>query len=394
MVDQVRVILEIMNKISVLALLIFVSVVNIGCMKSEKNGILIYDKKDFEKVVDGKQVRLYTLKNSSGLVCQITNFGGKVVNLWVPDKKGVYADVVLGHDNIDEYLNSTEKYLGATIGRYGNRIGAGKFTLDSVDYTLATNNGANHLHGGNKGYDAVVWDANQIDDQKIELSYLSKDMEEGYPGNLTIKVSYQLTEDNELKVEYWGVTDKTTIVNLTHHSYFNLHGEGVGDITDHQLLINADKYTPVDEGLIPKGVLDEVAGTPMDFTKLTLIGERIENDFEQLKIGLGYDHNWVLKPNSNGLNYAAKVVEPLSGRVMKVFTNEPGVQFYSGNFLNGTLIGKGGKTYNHWAALCLETQHFPDSPNKLEFPSTVLNPDEEYYSICIYKFSANSVLNE
>lgn len=377
-----------MNRISIFGITVLVALFNISCMKSEKSSISLYDKTDFEKIVDGKQVSLYTLKNGSGMISQITNYGGKVVNLWVADKKGQYADVVLGHDNIDQYLESTEKYLGAIIGRYGNRIGKGEFSLDSVNYTLATNNGENHLHGGDKGYDAVVWEANQIDDQTLELTYLSKDMEEGYPGNLTIKVSYQLTDDNELKVEYWATTDKRTIVNLTHHSYFNLHGEGIGKIGDHLLMINADHYTPVDNGLIPTGVLDEVAGTPMDFNKLTAIGERIDNDFEQLKIGLGYDHNWVLKQNNSGLNYAAKVVDPVSGRVMEVLTNEPGVQFYSGNFMDGSLIGKGGKPYHHRSSICLETQHYPDSPNKPDFPSPVLNPGEEYYSICVYKFSA------
>jgi aldose 1-epimerase len=377
-----------MQKVSGLTILILVTIISASCIKSEKGKIVLYNKNDFEKIVDGKQVSIYTLKNKSGMVSQITNYGGKVVNLWVADNKGQYADVVLGHDNIDQFLASTEKYLGAIIGRYANRIAAGKFTLDSVNYNLTTNNGENHLHGGDKGYDAVVWEANQIDDQTLELTYLSKDMEEGYPGNLTIKVSYKLTNDNELKVEYWATTDQATIVNLTHHSYFNLHGEGIGDITDHQLLINADKYTPVDAGLIPTGALDEVAGTPMDFSKLTMIGERIEDDFEQLKIGPGYGHNYVLNQNHSGLNYAAKVVEPVSGRVMEVLTNEPGIQFYIGDFIPGSLIGKGGKPYDHRSSICLETQHFPDSPNKPNFPSTVLNPGEEYYSVCVYKFSA------
>lgn len=347
----------------------------------------VLQSKDFQKTIDGKKIDLFTLKNELGTVCQITNYGGKVVSLWLPDKEGNYADVVLGYSNIDGFLTAKEKYFGALIGRYGNRIANGKFTLNEVEYTLAQNNGDNHLHGGNQGYDAVIWEANQLDNQTLELRYLSKDMEEGYPGNLEIKVQYQLTNDNELKIEYWATTDKTTVVNLTHHSFFNLKGAGEGTINDHLLQINANTYTPVDEGLIPTGDIESVANTPFDFTKLIAIGERVEAENEQLKRGKGYDHNFVLIPIDTTVFQAATVVEPSSGRKMEVFTNEPGLQFYGGNFLDGTIKGKKDKVYAHRGAFCLETQHFPDSPNQPNFPNTTLRPDEEYYSVCIYKFS-------
>ncbi|RMZ51621.1 galactose mutarotase [Flavobacteriaceae bacterium PRS1] len=358
-----------------------------ACQKATKSDILIIPTKNFDKVINGKKVSLFTLKNDRGTITQITNYGGKVVSLWVADKNGTMDDIVMGYDNIDGYLTAKEKYFGALIGRYGNRIGNGKFLLESKEYTLATNNGANHLHGGDKGYDAVVWDAKLLNEQTLELKYLSKHLEEGYPGNLTIKVLYQLTNDNELKIEYWATTDQTTVVNMTHHSFFNLKGTGKGDINNHLLQINAAQYTPVDKGLIPTGVIAPVANTSFDFQQLTAIGKRINDDVEQLKFGLGYDHNWVLNKNKEGLNYAAKIIEPTSGRSLEIYTNEPGLQFYGGNFLDGTIIGKRGITYKHREAFCLETQHFPDSPNKEDFPSTILKPEEEYYSICIYKMS-------
>ncbi len=374
------------QKMSLKLFIIFIMAgLNTDCI-SQENIKIVY-KEAFEKIVDGKQVSLFTLKNRIGTVTQITNYGGKVVSLWVQDKNGNYEDIVLGYPDIDGFLTAKEKYFGALIGRYGNRIGNGRFTLNGKEYTLATNNGANHLHGGIKGYDAVVWDAKQIDDQTLELTYFSKHMEEGYPGNLNIKVLYQLTDTNELKIVYWATTDKTTVVNLTHHSFFNLKGAGNGTINDHLLLINAPYYTPVDKGLIPTGDIATVEDTPMDFREITTIGKRVNKDFEQLQFGLGYDHNWVLNQNLEGYNYAAKVIEPISGRTMEVFTNEPGLQFYGGNFLDGSIIGKEDKPYNHRTAFCLETQHFPDSPNKEHFPSTVLKPGEEYHSICIYKFS-------
>nr|WP_315131125.1 aldose epimerase family protein [uncultured Flavobacterium sp.] len=345
------------------------------------------EKSSFEKVIDGKQVRLYTLKNFSGMSAEITNYGGKVVSLWVPDRLGVYQDIVLGHSNIDDYVSSKEKYFGALIGRYGNRIANGKFSLDGKEYNLAKNNNENHLHGGNKGYNSVVWDAKQTDDQTLELSYKSKDMEEGYPGNISIKVVYKLTDNNELKTEYWATTDAPTVINLTHHSFFNLRGAGNGTINDHLLQINAAYYTPVDKGLIPTGAIATVEDTPFDFQKPTPIGKRLEANNKQLYYGLGYDHNFVLNQNMNGLNFAAKILDPNSGRQMEVYTNEPGLQFYGGNFLDGSVVGKDKKTYNYRTAFCLETQHFPDSPNKEHFPSTRLNLGMEYYSICIYKFS-------
>ena len=344
------------------------------------------DPSAFDQSLDGQQVKLYTLTNESGMLAEITNYGGRVVSLWVPDKEGSYADIVLGYETLDEYLNGPENYFGCLVGRYGNRIGQGTFEIDGQSYSLATNNNENHLHGGDKGYNQVVWNANQPDLQTLELSYLSPDGEEGYPGNLSIRVVYRLTNENELKVEYWATTDKTTHVNLTHHSYFNLHGAGVGDINDHMMQILADRYTPVDEGLIPTGELASVDGTPMDFRAPTPIGTRADDDFQQLQFGSGYDHNYVLNSQEEGLRMVAVVEEPVSGRRMEVWTNEPGVQFYGGNFLDGSVRGKGGKPYNHRSGFCLETQHFPDSPNKDNFPSTLLNPGEEYYSICSYKF--------
>lgn len=320
------------------------------------------------------------------MVTQITNLGGKVVNIWTPDKNGDFGDIVLGFNTINDYLKTTEIYFGSLIGRYGNRIAGGLFTIGDSTYTLARNNGPNALHGGIKGYNNVVWDAEQPDGQTLVLTYHSPDGEEGYPGNLDVKVQYKLTNENELKIEYRATTDKATPVNLTHHSFFNLKGAGQGDVNGHVVQINADKYTPVDAGLIPTGEIAPVEGTPMDFRTPTAIGARINDDFEQLKLGNGYDHNWVLNQSTDSLTFAAKVVEPESGRTMEVYTNEPGIQFYTGNFLNGTVTGKEGVPYLFRGALCLETQHYPDSPNKPEFPSTILEPGDEYYSICVYKF--------
>ena len=360
-------------------------VVLFSCTDSPKLPVLV-DEAKFKTEYDGKPVDLYTLKNSSGMVVQITNYGAKVVSIFTPDKNGDFGDVVTGFESADDYFNTSESYFGATIGRYGNRIGNAQFTINDSIYNLAKNNGENALHGGVKGFFAVVWDANQIDDKTLELSYLSPDMEEGYPGNLDVKVVFTLTDDNTLKIEYYATTDKATPVNLTNHSFFNLEGDGSGDIKDQIMQINADYYTPVDGGLIPTGELATVEGTPMDFRTPTAIGSRIDADFEQLKIGNGYDHNWVINPSESGLNFAAKVVAPVSGRTLEVYTNEPGIQFYGGNFLDGTVTGKGGKVYTFRSSFCLETQHFPDSPNKPQFPSTILEPGQKYYSICEYKF--------
>ena len=344
------------------------------------------DASRFDHVIDGKKIQLFSLKNKAGIHCEITNFGGRVVSLWTPDKNGSFDDIVLGYDHFQGYYGSNEKYFGALIGRYGNRIGKGSFLLNGKQYYLQRNNDNNHLHGGGKGFNNVVWEAKQIDDQKLELSYLSPKGEEGYPGNLQTKVLYSLTDKNELKIEYWASTDATTLINLTHHSFFNLQGAGNGGIQNHKLKINADQFTPVDSTLIPTGEIASVDGTPMDFRSSNFIGARIDNDFEQLKYGNGYDHNWVLNKGKKELTLAAEVSESNSGRTMEVYTNEPGLQFYTGNFLNGKDKGKNGKPYFRREAFCLETQHFPDSPNHDNFPSTILNPGEEYYSICIYKF--------
>ena len=342
----------------------------------------------FHKLVDGKQVELYKLKNKNGLEMAVTNYGGRVVSLMVPDKNGIMEDVVLGYESIDGYLNSNEQYFGASIGRYGNRIAKGSFSLDSVKYQLAINNTPNSLHGGVKGFSARVWDAVPKGENELTLSLVSADMEEGYPGELKVTVNYKLTDNNEFAITYRAETSKPTVINLTNHSYFNLHGAGNGEILDHLLYLNSDKYTPVDSTLIPTGNIESVTGTPFDFTTPVAIGTRINDKNEQLAYGLGYDHNFVLnKVDPNTVSLAASVYEPQSGRFMEVFTNEPGVQFYTGNFLKGKEVGKQNKQYNFRSALCLETQHFPDSPNHAEFPSVVLKPGDIYNSVCIYKFS-------
>src|SRR5690349_16595703 len=348
-------------------------------------------KSSFGKMPDGEAVDLYTLTNKSGAEVEITNYGGSVVSLRVPDRNGKLGDVVLGFDSVDGYVNNTS-YLGALIGRYGNRIGHAEFKLDGKTYRLAKNNGENTLHGGTKGFNKAVWAAKEIpgkDGQALELTYLSKDGEEGFPGNLHVLVIYTLTDSNALRIEYFATTDKDTVVNLTNHSYFNLAGPGSGDILSHILTIEADKFTPVDSGLIPTGELRDVAGTPFDFRKPTAIGARISQDDEQLKLGGGYDHNFVLSRGAGpGESLAARVLEPTTGRVLEVWTTEPGVQFYTGNFLDGKSAGKGGTTYPKRSAFCLETQHFPDSPNQPKFPSVVLSPGERYHTITTYKFSA------
>ena len=358
----------------------------ISCTVADKKEPVLIDSENFTDVVDGQEVKLFTLQNINGLVTQITNYGGRVVSLWAPDSNGDYEDIVLGYESMEGYLNSNEIYYGALIGRYGNRIGGGEFVLNDTVYSLAQNDAENTLHGGVKGFNDVVFEAEKPDAQTLVLTYTSPHMEEGFPGNLEVKVQYQLTDDNELKIEYWATTDRPTPVNLTHHSFFNLKGAGDGTINDHLLMINADYYTPVDESLIPTGEIAPVKGTPMDFRELTRIGERLGEEFQQLEFGKGYDHNWVLNDAENGLTYAAKVVEPNSGRTLEVYTNEPGMQFYGGNFLDGSDTGKYGENYQYRGAFCLETQHFPDSPNKAEFPSTILNPGEEYYSVCVYEF--------
>jgi aldose 1-epimerase len=347
-------------------------------------------QQSFGKTSDGKAVSLYTLTNARGAQAQITNYGGIVTALRVPDRKGRLGDVVLGYSNLGDYVKNNP-YFGAIIGRYGNRIAKARFTLDGKTYKLAKNNGPNSLHGGTRGFDKRVWTARPMRRRGavgLELRYFSPNGEEGFPGNVTTRVTYWLTNQNELRVDYRAVTDRNTVLNLTHHSYFNLAGAGNGDILTHRLMINADSLTPVDSTLIPIGKLQSVAGTPFDFRRSTAIGARIKQNNQQLKYGNGYDHNFVLNHSGRSLVRAARVYEPTSGRVMEVYTTEPGLQFYSGNFLDGKNIGKGGKPYNFRYGFCLEAQHFPDSPNQKAFPTTQLKPGQTYRQTTTYKFSA------
>jgi aldose 1-epimerase len=342
----------------------------------------------FGRTAAGEDVVLYTLRNGRGVQAEITNYGGIVVALRAPDRRGQVADVALGFDRLDQYLER-HPYFGAIIGRYGNRIAGGRFSIDEVEYTLARNNGDNHLHGGVRGFDKAVWqaDAAPAADGRIVLRYRSRDGEEGYPGNLDTTVTYTLTEESELRIEYEATTDKPTVVNLTNHSYFNLAGHGVGDVLGHEVMIDADRFTPVDAGLIPTGELRPVEGTPFDFRTPTPIGARIDAPDEQLKFGRGYDHNFVLNGTAGQLRLVARVIEPASGRVLEVLTTEPGMQFYTGNFLDGSVRGKGGRPYPRRSGFCLETQHFPDSPNKPQFPSTLLRPGERYQTTTVYRLT-------
>ncbi|MEM9827865.1 MAG: aldose epimerase family protein [Planctomycetota bacterium] len=348
----------------------------------------------FAQVQDFDSIQLYTLKNASGMTVKVTNFGAIITSIVVPDRDGKMADVALGYDRIEDYINAVDKpYFGAVAGRYGNRIAKGQFTLDGKSYSLLKNNGPNHLHGGAIGFDKVVWEVEKYEEPKqIRLSYLAKDMEEGYPGNLNLSVSYTLGDANELTIQYTATTDKATPINVTQHTYFNLKGEGEGDILGHKLFINADTFTPVDASLIPIGQITPVRGTPFDFTSPKPIGRDIGEDHPQLKYGLGFDHNWVLNRDNatdGELRLAARVEEPESGRRLEVRTTEPGVQFYCGNFLDGRLVGKSGKPYVYRGGFCLETQHYPDSPNQPTFPSTILKPGEAYTSKTVMRFSAN-----
>jgi aldose 1-epimerase len=357
-----------------------------GCtpqVAQKEPGGMSVQKAAYGKMPDGRAVDLFTLTNAQGLRAKLTSYGAILVSLEVPDRTGQLADVTLGYDTLAGWLSSTS-YFGATVGRYANRIAKGKFTLDGQTYTLATNNGANALHGGLKGFDKVLWQAEPVREANavgVKFSYLSPDGEEGYPGNLQVTAVYCLTNDNELRVDFAATTDKATVVNLAHHSYWNLTGGAAGDILGHELMLNADQYTPVDEGLIPTGELKAVKDTPMDFTTPTAIGARIA------QVPGGYDHNYVLNGPAGTLRLAARVTEPKSGRVMEIHTTEPGIQFYSGNFLDGTVKGKGGLAYpKHWG-FCLETQHFPDSPNKPSFPPVVLRPGQTYQHVMVHRFS-------
>jgi aldose 1-epimerase len=359
----------------------------LSCKKSTTTGGSM-NKESFGNAPDGTPVSLYTLTNSHGMEARIITFGGIIVSLKVPDRNGKLDDVVLGFDNPQDYVKN-HSYFGALIGRYGNRIARGKFTLDGKEYSLATNDGPNHLHGGKIGFDQRNWEVDEAESEPgraLVLKHVSKDGEEGYPGELSAKVRYAVTDSNELRIEYSAITDKPTIVNLTQHSYFNLGGQGNGDILGHELNIVADRFTPVDSTLIPTGELRPVEGTPMDFRIPVAIGARINQKEEQLVRGGGYDHNWVLNKMDSSVALAASVYEPTTGRVMNVLTSEPGLQFYSGNFLNGSATGKGGKQYNYRFGFCLETQHFPDSPNKPQFPSTVLRPGDTYKTVTVYRF--------
>ncbi|MEN8139218.1 MAG: aldose epimerase family protein [Bacteroidota bacterium] len=341
--------------------------------------------KNWRTKVNGKMTDLFVLKNKNGIEAYITNFGGIITSLIVPDKEGNLEDIVLGYDSIEETINGNP-YFGAIIGRYGNRIAKGKFSINGNEYTLAINNGPNALHGGIVGYNAVVWDAEQ-EGNKLILKHLDPDMHEGYPGNVEVVVTYELTDENELKITYDAITDKSTVVNLTSHSFFNLKGAGNGTANDHLLMINAEKYTPSDENLAPTGEIRNVKGTPFDFTEFKEIGKDLEVEDQDLKNGMGYDHNFVLNGKENEMKYVAKVIEQKSGRVMEMWTTEPGVQFYGAYWLDGSDIGKGGKAYHSRDAFCLETQHYPDSPNNDHFPSTLLNPGEKYHTETIHKFS-------
>jgi aldose 1-epimerase len=368
------------------ALVVVAAVVAVSSPHPEANSKM--QKQAFGTLKDGQSVDLYTLTNKHGMKTAITNYGATVVSLVVPDRTGASADIVLGYEKIGDYENGTS-YFGATVGRYANRIGHAKFVLDGVTYTLEKNNGENHLHGG---FNKRVWTAKDVSTdtgEALELTYLSPDGEEGYPGNLSVKVVYTLpANQNALKIDYTATTDKPTVLNLSNHSYFNLAGQGNGDILQHQITLHASRFTPVDSTLIPTGELRDVHNTPFDFLKPFAIGARIDQDDEQLKFGKGYDHNWVLDRKSPAsLIVAAVVSDPKSGRVLDVSTTEPGIQFYTGNFLDGTSASKGGKTYGKRSAFCLETQHFPDSPNKPNFPSTVLRPTQTFRSTTIYKFS-------
>ncbi len=342
----------------------------------------------FGQTKTGSAVDLFTLTNDNGIVVKITNYGGTIVSVLAPDRQGNLADVVLGFDDLAGYLQP-HPYFGVLVGRFGNRIAGGKFTLKGVEYTLAQNDGQNHLHGGLNGFDKAVWSAEPVQSEAevgLKLTHVSPDGDEGYPGTLRVTVVYSLNNDNELKIDYTATTDQATIVNLTNHAYFNL--AGAGDILGHELMLNATRFTPIDDTLIPTGQLRSVTGTPLDFTQLTVVGARINQDDDQLRFAGGYDHNFVVNGPAGTLRLAARVHEPSSGRVMEVSTTEPGIQFYSGNFLDGTLTGKGGHVYHKRSGFCLETQHFPDSPNQPNFPSTVLEPGEAYRQTTIYKFSA------
>jgi aldose 1-epimerase len=373
-------------------LLLLLPFLLMSCTSSEPPVEAGIQSRSFGTLPDGRDVTIYKVTSPTGMVMEVTNYGGIITRLTAPDRDGMFEDIVLGYDNLEGYLTETP-YFGAIIGRYGNRIAKGQFTLDGETYTLAQNNGENHLHGGIQGFDKVLWNAEPFsmgNEYGIVFTYDSPDGEEGYPGTLKARVTYMLTADNRVIFSYQATTDKATPVNLTQHSYFNLAGPSSDSILDHELMLAADHFTPIDSGLIPTGEIRPVAGTPFDFTTATPIGERINADDEQIVFGLGYDHNWVLSDMTSDMRLAARVHEPTSGRVMEVLTEEPGIQFYAGNFLDGTITGKGGNVYEYRSGFCLETQHFPDSPNQSSFPSTILRPGETYQTRTIYAFTTDA----
>lgn len=376
-----------MRSISIRLICVLVFLTGLLSCRKKSPGYIPVQKEYFETVHDGKKVDLYTLKNSKGMTVKITNYGAKVVSILVPDREGELGDISLGYKTASDYINGIAS-LGATMGRYANRIADAEFTIDDSVYHLDKNDGDNSIHGGFEGFRYQVWDAQPIDDHTLEMSYVSSDGEGGYPGTLEVKVTYTVTEDNELKLQYAAQTDKPTYINLTNHTFFNLAGEGHGDILDHRLYVNAHYFTPVDSEAIPTGELREVAGTPFDFTTATRIGARIDQENKQLQLVGGYDHNFVLNKDNNELALAARLTEPTSGRIMEVYTTEPGLQVYTANGLTGegNQVGKGGHAYGPRSAVCLETQHFPDSPHHPNFPSTLLKPGGSYQSTTIYKF--------
>lgn len=368
-------------------ILVLLAVVIAGCTTSTKTDNM--QATNVDSTGTGPVLQAIELSNQQGVRVGVTNFGARVISLWTPNQFGKQDNIILGYDSLEQYLTGNP-YFGAAIGRYGNRIAGGTFELDGKAYQLAKNNGENALHGGPGGFHNVYWDMRKKEDvNAVEFNYHSKDGEEGYPGNLEVKMTYTLTDQNELIIDYQATTDQPTVINLTHHSFFNLAGEGSGDVLGHELMINADRFTPVNDQLIPTGEMKPVRGTPFDFTKPHLIGERIDGKDQQLTYGRGYDHNWVLNRTGDGLSLAAQVREPNTGRTLEVWTTEPGLQFYSGNFLDGSDKGFGGKAYEFRGAFCLEAQHFPDSPNHANFPTTLLRPGEVYSQQTVYKFGVD-----
>ena len=368
---------------------ILAAIAALSACKSKPEQRTFLEPASFQESIDGKETSLYKLCNANQMEVYVTNFGAVIPAILHPNKEGVKEDIVLGFDNVLSYSLPGDPNFGAVVGRYGNRIDGGTFELEGNIYKLPINEtgNQNQLHGGKKGFGELVWDVGEVTENSISLNLESADGDMGYPGKLNLNVIYTITDDDALEVVYTATTDAPTVLNITQHTYFNLHGEGKGNILDHELMINADYYTPVNARLIPTGAIAPVEGTPMDFTTATKIGDRIDEDFEQLNFGGGYDHNWVLNKDEEGLTLAATVYTEENGRLLEIFTTEPGVQFYCGNFLDGSLKGKSGAFYEHRSGMCLETQHFPDSPNHPNFPSTVLNPGEKYYHKTVFKFS-------